>query len=422
MAEMFLILAREFNARVRTRAFILGTLLTPIFLIASVVIPQLGGGGTTRHFALVNEASPAIADAFVQTLQATPRTDRDNVYQLTRRSGSWQEQRAQLDKEVLEERIDGYVVIPADILNTSQIHYRARSLASTAVMRDLQTAASRAVQSNRIRAAGLDEQTLTALMQRVSIEGARLTSRGEEQGSAIAAFFSAYAVAFLIYMLIVIYGVNIMRSVLEEKTNRIAEVILSSVPAGKLLAGKLFGVGGAAMFQVSIWVAMVALTLGSGAFVARLGLPPDALVSIQFDPAHALLLLTYFALGFFFYASFYAAIGSAVTSEQEGQSVQALAMLPIIVPLMFIVRITNDPAGSLATTLSIVPLTSPIAMPVRLAAAAVPSIELFASMALLALSLVAMTWAAGKIYRIGILSTGKKPSIAEVWRWMRQPG
>jgi ABC-2 type transport system permease protein len=416
MSEVMIVFMREFAARVRTRAFVLGTVLVPVFMAAFIVLPALGNRGAERNFIVINEASAEVGNAFVEALQSAPRTDRDNTYRLELRQASWRDVRGDLDRDVMTNRIDGYIVLPEDVLSSAQIQYRARSLASTLVLRDLQMAASRARQAERARAAGMNGDELRQLLRPVSVQGARLTDKGEEQGSPIAAFLYAYLVAFLIYMLIVIYGVGILRSILEEKVHRIAEVVLSSISAERFLAGKLFGVGSAAMLQAFIWLAMAAVLFGSGLVTGPFGVPVSALTP---EGGQIALMFAYFVPGFFFYASFFAAIGAAVTSEQEAQSLQTLAILPTVLPLMFIVSITNDPGSRLATILSMVPFTSPIAMPVRLAAAPVSPLEIAASLALLMLALAAMTWMAGRIYRIGVLSTGKKPSLKEVWAWVR---
>jgi ABC-2 type transport system permease protein len=418
MSEVLIVFMREFVSRVRTRAFVLGTLLVPVFMAATIVLPAMGNRGAERNFVVVNEASPALGAAFVETLQSGPRSERDNTYRLDLRQAAWLDVRSELDRDVLANRIDGYIVVPEDVQSSAQVHYRARSLASTLVVRDLQMAASQARQAERAQAAGMNGDDLRQLLRPVRVQGARLTEKGEQQGSPAAAIFTAYLVAFLIYMLIVIYGVGILRSILEEKQQRIAEVVLSSITAEKFLAGKLFGVGSAAMLQALIWLAMAALLFGSGA-VSGLGIPTAVLANMSLDPGVVALMFAYFVLGFFFYASFFAAIGAMVSSEQEAQSLQTLAILPTVLPLMFIVSLTNDPGSRLASVLSLVPFTSPIGMPVRLAAAPVAPLEIAASMAILVIALVAMIWLAGKIYRIGVLSTGKKPSMREVWGWVR---
>lgn len=211
-----------------------------------------------------------------------------------------------------------------------------------------------------------------------------------------------------------------MRSVFEEKTNRIAEVLMSTIRASHLMAGKIIGVGSAAVAQVLIWAAITAVVVSQS---DRLGegfrLPDTALQALNVPLSTGILLFLYFLLGFFLYASVFAMVGAAVTSEQEAQSVQFLALLPMITPMLFLQSILNAPLGRLSTVLGLVPFTSPITMPMRLASTPVPPLEIAASLALLAAGIAAVAWVAGKIYRVGILSTGKRPGVAELARWIR---
>jgi ABC-2 type transport system permease protein len=216
------------------------------------------------------------------------------------------------------------------------------------------------------------------------------------------------------------YGVAVMRSVLEEKTNRIAEVLMSTIRASQLVAGKIVGVGAAAVAQVLIWVAIVAMVVTQA---ERLGnwfvVPEEALEALSVEPVTGLLLFAFFVLGFFLYAAVFAMVGAVVTSEQEAQSVQFLALVPLIAPMLFLQAILNAPLGTTATTLGLIPFTAPVAMPMRMASAPVPGLEIATSLTLLVAGTVVLSWMAGKIYRVGILSTGKRPTMGELVRWLR---
>src|SRR5690606_23129316 len=171
--------------------------------------------------------------------------------------------------------------------------------------------------------------------------------------------------------------------------------------------GKILGVGSVALFQVLIWAVLIVLLMTqSGAIAARFGVAPDAIRSLGIAPGTVTLLIVYLLLGFFLFASLFAVLGAAVTSEQEAQSLQMLLMLPLFVPLLFMVPLAGDPLGRTAAILGLIPFTAPIAMPIRMAAAPIPSVQIAVSLALLALALAVCVWIGGKIYRIGILSTG----------------
>ncbi len=420
MSELMIIVRRELLERVRSRMFLIGTLLFPVLMGALIVLPALiGGGGGTRTIYLVDEAPPGVGDRFVDAISAPARSSRENSYAIKRVEGTLASVRADLNRRVLNQEIDAYVALPANVLETNEIIYRARSISSLNVMKDLRLAGSRAVQAERLKRAGLDGSLVAGLIRPVEVNGARVTKRGEEAGSADSTFFFAYIVTFLIYFMTVFYGVNVMRSVLEEKTNRIAEVLVSSVRPTHLMAGKILGVGLAAVLQVFIWAAIVVGGFKSGLLTKRFDIPPEVMNALHIEPWVGASLFIFFLLGFFLFASLFAALGASVTTDQEAQSMQIVVLFPLIIPLMFLAAITNDPLGRAATWLGMIPFTAPIAMPMRMASGPIPLVQVIGSMVLLAAALGATAWVAGKIYRIGILSTGKKPTLQELGRWLR---
>jgi ABC-2 type transport system permease protein len=421
MHDVLLIIKREFRERVASRSFLIGTLLFPLLMIGLIVLPRVvGRGGTERTIALVDEAPAGVGTAFAAALSRQPESPEDNTYRVAPVAGTLEQVRGTLAEQVESKKIDGYVVLPSNVLEGGAILFRARNVGSFAVMRDLRTAGNRAVQSERIKRAGINPSAVAALIAPVRVDEAKITASGEERGGALSTFLTAYLVAFLIYLMTTLYGVAVMRSVLEEKTNRIAEVLMSTIRAPHLMAGKIVGVGSAAVVQVLIWVAILTLVLTQGHRLGeRFAIPPSMVEALDVDPGTGVLLFLYFLLGFFLYASIFATVGASVTSEQEAQSVQFMALLPLITPMLFLESIMNAPFGKAATTLSIVPFTSPIAMPMRMALVQVPPLETAISLALLLAGITAVAWIAGKIYRVGILSTGKRPSIRELMRWIR---
>jgi ABC-2 type transport system permease protein len=419
--DVLLIIKREFHERVASKSFVVGTLLFPLFMIGLLLLPRLvGSGGSEWNLVLVSEAPPGVAETFSAALTAPPRSDGAHRYRLTPADGPIATARERLAPRLDSKEIDGYIALPADVLKAGSIVFRARKGGSFEVIRDLRTAGTRAVQSERLKRSGIDPSAVAALVAPVQIDEARLTEEGEQRGGALSTFLTAYVVAFLIYIMTTLYGVAVMRSVLEEKTNRIAEVLMSTIRASHLMAGKIIGVGSAAVAQVLIWVAITALVVNLS---PRLGggfsLPEPMLQALDVAPATGVLLFLYFLLGFFLYASVFATLGAAVTSEQEAQSVQFIALTPMIAPMLFLQSILNAPLGTLATSLGLIPFTSPISMPMRMAAAQVPAVEIAASLVLLVVGIGAVAWIAGKVYRVGILSTGKRPSLAELARWVR---
>jgi ABC-2 type transport system permease protein len=423
MREVLIIVRREYIERVRTRAFLLGTILFPVFMIAIFTLPIMmeSGATTTRNFVLVDEAPAPVGERFATTLATPPQGGRGNRYQLERASGSLASVEEELKARVLAEEIDGYIALPSSIVEDNRVIYRARNVGNTNVLSDIRNAASQAVQAERLRRAGLEGVNVAELTRRVDVDDAALTETGARGRGAEATFFFAYILAFLIYFMTAFYGQSLLRSVLEEKTNRIAEVLVSSVAAGRLMLGKIIGVAFAAITQVAIWVVTIVLiATRSDLLTQRFGIPREAFSALTIPLGQGLVLLAFFILGFMMFASLFSAVGAAITSEQEAQSLMFPIMMPLFMPLILSFRITAEPTGTLATVLGLFPLTAPLTMPMRIAAAQIPAVQIIASLVLLFLGLLAMAWIGGKIFRIGILSTGKRPSFREIMLWLKE--
>jgi len=421
MREIWIIIQREFLERVRTRAFVIGTVVFPLFMMGVLWLPTvMRGSGELKRLALIDEAPPGVGDLFVASLTTLADSDAVNRYEVERVSGPFATVRPELVRRVLAKELFGFVVLPAAVATTNEIVYRAGNIANQNVLREVRNAASRAVMAERLRQAGLEAADVVSLFKVIEVDEAGITETGEEGRSAASSFLFAYVVGFLIYMITAIYGMNVLRSVIEEKTNRIAEVMVSSVRGSHLMLGKIVGVGSAALLQVAVWIgAMVLMTRQSG--IARLvGITPEMLAGLTLPVGQAALFIAYFALGFLLFAAVFAALGAAMTTEQEAQSMQMVIMVPLFLPLLFLMQLTNEPLSTLSTVLGVFPLTAPIAMPMRIATVRIPALEIGASLALLLAGLLVIAWLAGKVYRIGILSTGKRPALAELVRWLRE--
>jgi ABC-2 type transport system permease protein len=251
MREALIVFRREFLERVRSKAFLWSTILSPILMIAMIAIPVIVAKATSvkRHFALVDEAPAPIGDQFADLFTARKEGDEGNQYTLERVHASFEEKHDELQTRTMEEEIDGYIVLPADVIEKNEILYRARNVGAESIVKDIRNAATQAVQTERLRLAGLVHADVAELMRRVEVDDASVTATGEGRGAA-ATFLFAYLLAFLIYIMTAIYGAGVLRSVLEEKTQRIAEVLVSSVKASHLMLGKILGVGSAALLQM----------------------------------------------------------------------------------------------------------------------------------------------------------------------------
>ncbi|HET7464598.1 MAG TPA: ABC transporter permease [Longimicrobium sp.] len=423
MSEVFTIVRREFVERVRGKSFLVSTLLLPLLMGGMfTLLSRMGRSGGERHIVIVDQAPAGVGTAVQQLLSTrAPRgaDDDANVYTVERVAQPLAQVRAGLIRRVQDKQIDGWLYLPPTVVQNGEAQYRARNVADLGVVGDLTRAVTRGVQSARLQTSGISPAQVAALVQPARLSTAAITKKGEEGGNAQQTFWLGYIVGLLTYMMILLYGMNVLRSVLEEKTNKIAEVIVSSMKASHLMLGKILGVGSVALLQVGLWAAFSVATSRSGTLAARFHLPSGAMKSANIPPVTLAVTLAFFILGFFLYSAVYAALGAAVNSEQEAQQFQVLVVLPLVLPVFFLMKIVGDPLGRVATVLGLIPFTAPVTMAMRLATAPVPPAQIAASLAGLVVTVLAVAWIAGKIYRVGILSTGKKPSLAELGQWLR---
>jgi len=246
----------------------------------------------------------------------------------------------------------------------------------------------------------------------------RITDKGRG-GSGTVSIIFAGAIALLLYMTIVLYGQNVLRGVLEEKTTRVAEVVVSSVSSETLLAGKVLGVGAVGLTQQILWViTTVVMFKLRQPILHKFGVSTMPFALPEISIGLALLLLLYFLLGFTFYSALYAAVGSSVNTEQEAQQAVQPMLILLVATAIFINPILINPTSTLATVMSLLPFSSPIIMPLRLALGSVPWYHLVISLVGVFLACLGAVWLAARIYRVGLLMYGKRPTLREMGRWI----
>ena len=275
----------------------------------------------------------------------------------------------------------------------------------------------------RLARSGIDprivaEASMRLRLNTVNIRGGEVTDQSGE-----GAFILAYFMWFLLYFALLVYGVQVAGAVVEEKSSRVIEVLVSSLRPFQLLAGKVVGVGAVGLFQLMIWAGFAKVLLDQQSMILRaVGVQVQAgqefsLPQVSLDSLAVLLL--YFVLGFFLYSTMFAAVGAMSSTESEMRQAQQPVVILFVLPAIVSFGALNDPNGALATILTLVPLSAPVAMPMRWAVAAVPLPELALSVLILVLTSLAVTWLASRIYRVGILMHGKRPSPKELIRWIR---
>ncbi|MEO6332288.1 MAG: ABC transporter permease, partial [Gemmatimonadaceae bacterium] len=322
--------------------------------------------------------------------------------------------------EVMRKDRSGYLVLDQQTVAGESARYAGRHASSLTAMEQVENAVEKTVLAYRFEAEGVPaEKTRELTAGRLAFRTERITDEGRGGSGAVSAFFGL-GIAFLLYMSIILYGQNILRGVIEEKTTRVAEVVVSSVRPETLLAGKVLGVGAVGLTQQLVWVATVVTFLTYRVQIfAAFGIPAPPFQMPGVSPGDGLLLLLFFVLGFVFYASLFAAVGAMVNSDQEAQQAAQPVMLMLVAAAIFIQPVTFNPTGGLATTMSWLPFSSPIIMPLRLSIINVPTSELIGSLIVLLLSCLLVVWLAARIYRVGLLMYGKRPTLKELGHWIR---
>ena len=413
MHKVLAVIRREFVERVRTRWFWIGTFLGPLLmggLIGFQVFLATRTGGE-RHVTVVDRTSSGFGARAARELeQALPRFKFVTVAGAGRAADS-------LRQAVVAKELDGFLLIGDSTIEQGTAEYRGSNASSINDMEAIQRALARVVFAARLERSGIDpvavrDAQIPIRLATQKISGSRLTTETGEQALGL-----AFGMAIVLYMAILLYGVAVMSSVLEEKTTKIVEVLVSSLQPFQLMLGKVIGVGAVGLVQLGVWATSF-LWLTSNQ--QRFGGAAGAGFHLPSVPATTLLVfLTYFLLGYFLYAAMFAAVGAMSNNEQEARQLQLPVTLLLVVPYVSFIGILNDPHGSIATWMSLIPFFSPIAAPVRWAASPIPLPQLLASVSILLATVLGVAWIAARIYRVGILMTGKRPSLKEIVRWVR---
>ena len=436
MSPFALVARSEFLRRVRSKWFVATTLLAPILMLSVVIVPvvaiSLADGPDEAREVAVLDGTERLAEAL--------GADAPDGVLFVRAEAPEDSLRAR----VLRGDLSALLVLPEGLVRgEASARYLSTSAGGLTLQAELRGAVRSAVRAERARAAGAPEAVLDVLDAPTRLDFVTVSDDGDAAGGAEIGFFVANVLGLLVYVAVLLYGAMVMRGVIEEKTNRIVEVIVSSVRPFDLLMGKVVGIGAVGLVQLISWgVLLAGISAAAGPIVALFA-GPEALASgaagpggvspvspeAPFDPSAIAAVLTpgllvafvlFFLGGFLLFASLFAAVGSMVDTEADAQSLQVPVIIPIIVPLLFLPYVVDQPDAPLAVALSLFPLSSPILMVVRMAVTAVPLWQVLASLALLGVSFVGAVWVAARIYRVGILMTGKKASFRDLGRWVRE--
>jgi ABC-2 type transport system permease protein len=414
MRNVWLIAKREYIERVRSKAFVITTVLVPLIVAGLVVIIIFSSNSEAagKHIAITSNDA-----AFAQAVQARMTHGKKNsemrvdVY-----APATDADRAHLESEMNQKKIEGVLTLtvkPGVVQPTAT--YQSHDAADFVTTGILEDAVDRATTERQLAGRGMSPAEVDTLLKNVHIETLQSRNGKVEKSSAAGTFWTAYLMAFLLSFTSVMYGMNVGRSVIEEKTSRIFEVMLATVRPEEMMAGKLIGVGAVGMTQLLIWIAGAALLLASP--MAARAMSNGFTVPI--NGLEVFLFCVYFLLGYLFNSVLSAALAASVSTEQELNQFWPVNVIPIWISFGMISYIITNPNSWLSVAVSLFPPTAPIVMFLRMGARMPPAWQILVSVLLLALSIFVMIWLASRIYRVGILMYGKRATLPEIVRWLR---
>jgi ABC-2 type transport system permease protein len=411
--NVWLVIRREYLERVRTKAFVISTLLVPFLMVAITIGPSklasLKASGTRKIVVVTEDAK------FGQAVSAQLQAGSERKTTVTVDTNTSDAERDALRAQVTKSAIDGFLWATSSDVAAHKAVYTGREVGDFMEVAGLQKALTFAAIQQRMAARGINGADLDELLKSVRVDTVRLERGKESKVSGIAAFLATFTMVFALYMTLIIYGVTVMRSVIEEKSSRIVEVLLASIKPIDLMVGKIVGVGAAGLTQVLIWAIGGLLFTSPALFTAKSMFGTD----IQVPLTTLVLFPFYFLLGFLLYSASFAAVGAAVNSEQEAQQFNFVVMSPIIVSMLVMMYIVRQPNAPWSVALSLFPWTAPICMFLRISVLEPPVWQIALSIAGMAGAVFVMMWLCARIYRIGILMYGKRPTLPEILKWMR---
>ena len=418
MKNIILIAKREFFTQVKKKSFIILTLLTPLLIIVfgGVVSLMFQANETQMQISVIDKSGlfkdKLKSDQNIRYIFSSEETEKSLIKAL----------------ETTEE-MNAVMIIPKKDIHEleNSIEVLANKNLSNEARKNIAGNISEIIKAEKINALGINTAQIEDLNKGVNLHVVNILEKEKKQDSFLVGVKSGLSIflMYCVFTFIMMYGIRVMRSVLEEKNNRVVEILISSVKPFELMMGKILGVTGVALVQFGVWVVMIfasVMTLGSSnvgmvSGVVEVQMVLSALSQINYGLI-LFVFVIYFLLGYLFYSAMYAAIGSAVDNETETQQFTLFAILPMMLGFYGSITIMNNPDGPMSFWLSMIPFTSPIAMLARIPFD-VPVWELVLSIGILLVSTLGMVFIASKIYRVGILMYGNKVTLKELWKWMK---
>jgi ABC-2 type transport system permease protein len=433
MHNTVIIAKREYLERVRSRSFVIMTFFIPLLMFGVTVVPTLlmtRGSGETKHMVVVaaDRETAEMIRSRIERHQDEEKSAGSPQKKLGEKRGlppthfsvevstdASDSARAALTAKVKDKKLDGFLWATPDAIAARKLTFVTNDTSSFIENGILGQSVSDALQRHALKTKGLQEDDIDAALQSVDVDPQ--SPMGKDAPNQQILFFATLGMVMVLYMTVLLYGINVMRSILEEKTSRIMEVMLSTASAKQMMAGKILGVGAVGLTQVAIWVG-TALVFSASSLVANAG-QMKGVLSVGLLVFFAI----YFLLGYILYSTLCAAVGSMVNSEQEAQQLQFLVMMPMILSIVVIMQVFQHPNSQLAFWGSMFPFTAPLVMFTRIAMQTGSlwdiAWEIALSIGIMVATIYGMVVLCGRIYRIGILMYGKKPTLPEIMKWIK---
>jgi len=413
MRNIRLVAKREFREQIRGRAFLLSTILLPVLFACVFGVGYLSSLtlGSGKHLAIASN-DPALANNIKMRLQRKKesKTDVDIYAPVTAAD------RAHVDEQLKAKSLDGLLDVESTSTGIPTVTYTSPSAGDFITGGRLEASVDDALVKEKLTGSGVQPDQADALIKGVKVESFQMKKDGSRvKSNAIASFYKGYVMAILLSMTTIIYGLNVARSIIQEKTSRIFEVMLSIAKPGDLLAGKLIGVGAVGLTQILIWVFAGAAIIATPVAAAQM----TGNFEVHFSWVEAVLFPVYFVLGYFLYSSLFAGLAATCETEQELQMFTPLAAVPVWLSFALIMVVINDSNSVWSIAASFFPPCAPIIMFLRMGSQVPPFWQFAVSIGLMILSIWAVLWFSARLYRIGILMYGKRATLPEIMRWIR---
>jgi ABC-2 type transport system permease protein len=406
------IIKKEYKMIVKKKSFIISTILTPVIMAGFIFLPMLltKVGRGEKNIAIA-DLSGVIQKEFLERSQEVEKILKFQAIQVKNQKS--EELIEIYKKEILEKKVDGFLLIPKDIKETRHVQFFALNISDFETNKYISSAVQKIISKQVLNEQNIDPEIVKAATRNVNFETFKVKKEGVTKSSSGMEYMMSIFMLTILFSIIMAYGQLIMRGVLEEKNNRIVEVLISSTNTGSLFYGKIIGIGMAGLTQVALWILIGAVFLSQTSFNIN-----QALLSFMSFELAAYFII-FFILGYFMYSILFSIVGASVNTDQEAQQFAAPITYLLIIPFILGIMVTQNPNSTPVVLASFFPLFTPTLMFMRISVAVPSFYQILLSIFSCILTIMFMAWLGAKIFRTGILMYGKKPSIKEIFKWVR---